>query len=197
MHSAKIRKMNSDCRVNLKSHVYWVSSRTVICCWVSLVLYLLSGYSIWKTTFYVLTPLTTKLMQIIIYLKTVPSVCTYNDFKKHIFGRRNIHKDTHTHTAICQLLCKCELLSFPLCSVVSEVIRVCVQQIQWWWEHELNLTVCALQDRQFIIANFGSWRWTFLMMTVVVATEIRWNVVWVYKNFLKSLYVQNVGTILR
>jgi len=49
-------------------------------------------------TFYVLTPLTTKSMQIIIYLKTVPLICTYNDFKKHVCGRRNIHKHTHTHT---------------------------------------------------------------------------------------------------
>ena len=110
------------------------------------------------TTFYTLTPLTTRLMQIIIYLKTVPSICPYNNFKKHVRGRRNIQKHTcthtHTHTAICQLLCKCKLLLFPLCSSVSEVIRVCVQQIQWWWGHELNITVCALQDRKFIIAKF-------------------------------------------
>ena len=117
-----------------------------------------------NTTFYVLTPLTTKLMQIINYLKTVPSICTYNDFEKHIRGRRNIHKHTcththtHTHTnthiATCQLLCKCKLLWYPLCLTVSDVIRVSVQQIHWWWGHELNLTVCALQDRRFKIAKF-------------------------------------------
>jgi hypothetical protein len=35
------------------------------------------------------------------------------------------------------------------------------------------------------------------MMVVVAATGTRWHVVLLYKNFLKSLYVYNVGTVFR
>jgi hypothetical protein len=182
--------MNSDCRANLKSHVYWVSSRTVIWCRVSLVLYLLSGYSLW-THLLRFNPFNYQINA----NNYLHQNCYINMhiqwFKKNAYGvgvtytSTRAHSHTHIYTATCQLLWKCKLLSFPLCSVASEVIRVCVQQIQWWWGHELNLTVCALQGRKFIIAKFWFVEIDFLLMVVVTATETRWNVVLLYKNFFK------------
>jgi hypothetical protein len=40
-------------------------------------------------------------------------------------------------------------------------------------------------------------KWISLMMVLVFATETCWNIVWLYKNLLKSFLVGTVGTIFR